>query len=75
MNTHNTIQRTGRKLMAHTVLSIFTTAIGVALLIYMILVEDEPGAVPLALTALGIAWFIIARVRLRPNAGRDTTAP
>src|SRR5262245_9139001 len=69
MNTHNTIQHTpgSRKLLVHTVLSLLITAIGIALLVYMITVEDEPGAVPLALIALGIAWLVIARLRMRPR--------
>ena len=32
--------------------------LGISLLVYMILVEDEPGAVPLLLIALGAGWFI-----------------
>ena len=56
-----------RKLLVHTVLSMFTIVVGVALLIYMITVEDEPGALPLALTLGGIAWLVIARLRMRPR--------
>lgn len=64
-----TIQRsTSRKLVIHSVLSLFITALGVAGVLYMIFVEDDPAAVPLVLIALGIAWFIIARMRLRPRA-------
>jgi hypothetical protein len=40
------------------ILSILTILIGVALLIYMIKVEDEPGALPLLLIILGIGWFM-----------------
>jgi hypothetical protein len=68
-------QHTSRRLLVHSVLSMLVTAVGVALLIYMITVEDEPGAVPLALIALGIGWFIFARARLRPRAGRDAIGP
>jgi hypothetical protein len=51
----------------HTALSLLVVALGVALLIYMITVEDEPGALPLALIVGGIAWLVIARVRIRPR--------
>jgi hypothetical protein len=73
-NTHGTVRHAGRKLVAHTLLSMLVAALGVALLLYMILVEDEPGAVPPALIALGIGWFIVARVRLRPQAGRNAAS-
>jgi hypothetical protein len=63
MDTH--AQHPGRKLVVHTVLSILVTVIGVVLLIYMITAEDEPGALPLLLIVSGVAWLIIARVRLR----------
>ena len=39
------------------------TLVGIALLIYMIVVEDEPGALPLALTIGGIVWYVLARRR------------
>lgn len=32
--------------------------LGVSLLVYMIIVEDEPGVVPLLMIALGAGWFI-----------------
>lgn len=67
MNTHGTIQHASRKRLVHTALSLLAIALGVALLIYMITVEDEPGAVPLALIAGGIVWLVIARVRMRPR--------
>lgn len=67
MNTHSTIQHPNRKRLVHTALSLLVIALGVALLIYMITVEDEPGALPLALTLGGIAWLVIARVRMRPR--------
>jgi hypothetical protein len=64
MDTPTAIQGTGRKLVMHTVLAILVIVVGVALLIYMINVEDEPGAVPLLLIALGTGWLVIARVRI-----------
>jgi hypothetical protein len=40
-----------------------TIILGVLLLMYMIIVEDEPGAVPLLLVALGIGWHMISKAR------------
>jgi hypothetical protein len=42
-------------------LSVLTILVGTALLIYMITVEDEPGALPLILILIGIVWYIINR--------------
>jgi hypothetical protein len=67
MNTPSTIQHASRKLLVHTALSLLVIALGVALLIYMITVEDEPGALPLALIVGGTVWLVIARVRMRPR--------
>jgi hypothetical protein len=39
-------------------LSVLTILVGIALLIYMITVEDEPGALPLLLITVGIGWFV-----------------
>ena len=41
------------------IISIFIIIIGFALLIYMIKVENEPGALPLLLILLGIGWFMV----------------
>lgn len=41
------------KLKTHKLLSILITAIGILLMIYMITVESEPGAIPLLLILLG----------------------
>jgi hypothetical protein len=40
-------------------------SVGLALLVYMIVVEDEPGAVPLLLLLSGVVWALIARRRAR----------
>jgi hypothetical protein len=67
MEARNPIQRTGKKRVMHTVLSSFVIAIAVALLVYMISVEGELGALPLLLLVLGIGWLAIARLRMRPR--------
>jgi hypothetical protein len=59
-----------RKLAMHQRLSLLTLAIGFSLLAYMITVEDEPGAIPLALIVLGSGWYYVARrrgVRSKPR--------
>jgi hypothetical protein len=40
-------------------------ALGAVLLVFMITVEDEPGALPLALVVGGTAWFLLVRRRVR----------
>ena len=54
-----------KKLKIYTALSVLTILFGVILLIYMIRVEDEPGALPLLLVIVGIVWFIINRVKTK----------
>jgi hypothetical protein len=51
----------------HNLLSLVMIAHGSVLMIYMIVVEDEPGAVPLLLILLGIGWYLIPRVRTRSH--------
>ncbi len=53
------------------VLSIITIVLGLALLIFMIKVEDEPGALPLFLILVGTVWFFVNRVRIRRQVGRE----
>lgn len=52
-----------------TVFSIATIFLGLLLLVYMILVEDEPGAIPLLMVIIGVAWFIINYLRNKKNSG------
>ncbi|WP_164540385.1 hypothetical protein [Streptomyces abyssomicinicus] len=46
-----------------TAVPVTITVTGLALMAFMIVVEGEPGALPLALIALGAGWFGLARVR------------
>lgn len=55
----------GKKLKMHFLLSVLTIIFGVSLLIFMIVVEDEPGAVPLLLIVAGTGWYFITRYRIR----------
>jgi hypothetical protein len=40
-------------------------AVGLALLVYMVTVESEPGAIPLLLVVAGVTWYFVARRRGR----------
>jgi len=46
-------------------LSLLTVFVGFVLLVYMIAVEDEPGALPLLLIVTGVVWFIISRNQIK----------
>ena len=39
--------------------------IGAALLAFMVTVEGEPGALPLGMLVVGIAWLVVLRLRGR----------
>lgn len=56
-----------KKFKLHKLLSLLTIAVGFLLLIYMIVVEDEPGAIPLLLITGGTAWYLIMRARSRSH--------
>ncbi|MDR9418146.1 hypothetical protein [Gracilimonas sp.] len=47
----------------HKIISLLITFVGVALLTFMIVVEDEPGAIPLALIVTGLGWYIFTRIK------------
>ncbi|PAU92762.1 hypothetical protein CK503_14820 [Aliifodinibius salipaludis] len=53
-----------KKLKMHSLLSILTIVLGTVLLIFMIVVEGEPGAIPLMLLVVGIVWYFITRYKL-----------
>lgn len=44
-------------------LSIVLITVGLALMIFMITVEDEPGAIPLFMILCGTVWFFKIRLR------------
>ncbi|WP_290875166.1 hypothetical protein [Gracilimonas sp.] len=49
----------------HKLLSLLTIFIGLLLVTFMIVVEGEPGALPLALTVIGTVWHFFTRSKLR----------
>lgn len=53
------------KLQMQRLLSGITAAIGVILMIYMITIESEPGAIPLLLTVTGTGWYFFTRYKIR----------
>ena len=57
-----------QKLKMQQLLAALVAAIGLALTIYMVLVESEPGAIPLLLIVLGIGWYVSTRDRTRTSA-------
>lgn len=44
-------------------LSIVLITVGLALMIFMITVEDEPGAIPLFMILCGTVWFYRTRLK------------
>lgn len=64
----NEISRTQK---INRILSTLTIFLGSILLIYMIKVEDEPGALPLFLIIIGTIWFFINRYQIRKQLPKD----
>ena len=52
------------KLKTQKIISMIITFLGIILLIYMITVEDEPGAIPLLMIVGGTVWFFITKSRI-----------
>jgi hypothetical protein len=48
-----------------TILSALLLAVGLLLMAFMIVTEDEPGALPLGLVLIGAVWLVVARRRAR----------
>lgn len=58
------------KLKWGTILSALTIFLGTILLIYMITVEDEPGALPLFLILIGTVFLIVNRYQIKKQSGQ-----
>jgi len=58
-----------KKLKIHRILSILILALGVMVLIYGIIVEDEPTLVALLLIVSGTVWYIITRSKIKSLNG------
>lgn len=51
-----------RKNTLKTILPVIVLALGIVLLVLNIVTEDEPGALPLAVTLIGAIWLVVQRV-------------
>lgn len=54
-----------KKLRKQTFLSALVIGLGILIMVYGIIVEDEPTAVALLLITAGTVWLLITRLRLR----------
>jgi hypothetical protein len=66
---------TAHRLKLQTRLSVLTLVIGVVLMMRQMYADDEPGALPLLLVAVGAVWLVIARVRVRGTGKRQRVEP
>jgi hypothetical protein len=57
-------------LRTNRILSLITFLLGVILIIYMITVEGELGALPLALTLLGAIWSMVVNYKIKTRSNR-----
>ncbi len=57
-------------LRTNRILSLITFLLGVILIIYMITVEGELGALPLALTLLGAIWSMVVNCKIKTRSNR-----
>ena len=46
-------------------LPLLVIGLGAVLLVFMVVTEDEPGALPLLLLLVGTIWYFVARSRAR----------
>lgn len=51
----------------HKLISFLITFVGIALMTFMIIEEDEPGAIPLLLILVGTIWYFYTRSKSRSN--------
>lgn len=60
MKTYNS-----QKLKMPKLISILITLIGLAVMTFMVIVEDEPGAIPWLLLVTGTGWYLFTRAQIR----------
>ncbi len=53
------------KLKTHARLSLLITGVGLALMVMMIFVEDEPGGISVLFVVVGMGGYMITRWRMR----------
>lgn len=54
-----------KKFRMQKLISVLITVIGVSLMAFMVIVEDEPGAIPLLLIVTGTGWYLVTRYRIQ----------
>ena len=47
------------------IIALLTVITGLTLMIYMIIVEDEPGALPLLMIIIGAVWYFIISAKTK----------
>ena len=62
------MKRVEKKLRIQKLLSIVAIVLGAVLMVFMIIVEDEPGGIPILLIVFGTLFFIRIHSKLRTQA-------
>ena len=57
------VRMAGKTTNVHAGISIIVTVVGLALMIFKIYEDSEPGLIPLLLVLGGVAWYLITRLR------------
>lgn len=60
----------GNKFQTQKIIALFVAIIGLVLLVFMIVIEDEPGAIPLGMILVGSIWFILINKKLKSIQSR-----
>lgn len=60
----------GNKFQIQKITALFVAIIGLVLLVFMIVIEDEPGAIPLGMILVGSIWFILINRKLKSIQSR-----
>lgn len=60
-------QTISKKFKINRFISIIVLIFGSLLITYMIIVENELGAIPLILMITGIIWFVINEIQIKKN--------
>lgn len=63
------MRKISRKLKWGRILSVLIILLEIALMIYMIEVEDEPGALPLFFIIIGTIWLIVNQNQIKKQIG------
>ena len=73
MTMHRT--RTTGRWSAQPIAAATVLVTGLLLMAFKIRTDSEPGAIPLVLVVIGIAWLLAARWRRRPGTADDARTP